>query len=71
MSKISVAIATYNEEENIPKVISAATEALSWFTSDWEILFVESGSTDNSLKLIQEEVAHKDKLLELKQGSQA
>jgi dolichol-phosphate mannosyltransferase len=55
MSKlISVVIPVYNEEENIPLVhgkIRKVSEKLSNY--DWEIIFVDDGSEDNSLEILE------------------
>jgi len=38
----------YNEESNVEKIIRSAEEILQEISSDWEIIIVESGSTDNT-----------------------
>ena len=43
---ISVIIPIYNEEENIKKLSQSILEALS--NIDFEVLFINDGSTDNS-----------------------
>jgi len=56
MSKlISVVIPAYNEEKNIPLVyekIKEVSEKLSNY--DWEIIFIDDGSTDNSENILEE-----------------
>lgn len=47
-AKISVVVCVYNEEENIRPLIQQITDALSRF--NYEIIYVDDGSTDNTLK---------------------
>ena len=52
---ISIVIPVYNEEENIPLVyekIKEVSEKLSNY--DWEIIFIDDGSTDNSENILEE-----------------
>lgn len=50
MSKlISIVIPVYNEEKNIPIIEGALREVFSHLSYDYEILFVNDGSRDNSL----------------------
>lgn len=46
--KISVVVTVYNEELNIKPLIEKIVEALSGY--DYEIVYVDDGSTDNTLK---------------------
>ncbi len=46
--KLSVVVCVYNEEENIKPLVNQITEALKDF--DYEIIYVDDGSTDNTLK---------------------
>jgi len=48
---LTVVICVFNEEENIPHLYNALTESLVDFT--YEIILVNDGSTDNTLKEIQ------------------
>jgi polyisoprenyl-phosphate glycosyltransferase len=50
--KVSVIIPCYNEEENIPYLYKKLVEHLSLYNS-YEIIFVDDGSSDNSLEQIK------------------
>ena len=60
IKEISVFFPTYNEEENIEKVVKKAKKVLDSVAEKWEILIVNDGSLDNTLK-IAEKLAKKDK----------
>lgn len=47
--KISVVIPVYNEEKNIPLISREVTNVFASFSYDYEIIFVNDGSRDNSL----------------------
>ncbi len=51
---ISVVIPLYNEEENVQELYSRLKMALEGLGSDYEILFVDDGSSDNTLRLLQD-----------------
>ncbi len=51
---ISVVVPIFNEEENIPRFHQAVTSALKETNEDWEIVYVNDGSRDSSLELLQE-----------------
>jgi len=51
--KISVVLPIYNEENNIPILVCELIKSLEEY-SDYEIIFVNDGSTDNSEKLIKQ-----------------
>lgn len=51
---LSVVIPVYNEEENLPVLYSRLTAALSGFDPDYEIIFVDDGSTDRSLAILSD-----------------
>ena len=50
---LSIVIPIYNEEENIPLLYGEIKEALSHFDRQYEIIFVDDGSTDRSVKLLE------------------
>lgn len=52
MSKLSLAIPVYNEEGNIGPLFQRLLPILNAQTNDWEIIFVDDGSTDCSLEKI-------------------
>lgn len=56
-SEISVVIPFLNEEENIPELVRQLTElTLEYPDILFEFVFVDDGSTDNSLSLLREKV---------------
>lgn len=44
----------HNEEENVSRIVKEAEDVLSSMVPDWEIIIVESGSTDNTWEKINE-----------------
>ncbi|RKX60480.1 MAG: glycosyltransferase [Thermodesulfobacteriota bacterium] len=58
MKKISVVIPVHNEEKNIPIVYKETKEVLESMRKEknysYEIIFVNDGSTDNSLEILKE-----------------
>lgn len=70
--KISIVIPVYNEEQNLPILHQALHESLSPLQdSEWEVIFVDDGSTDDSLavleKLVNEDPLH-TRLVELRRN---
>ncbi|WP_281950666.1 glycosyltransferase family 2 protein [Nitrosophilus kaiyonis] len=61
MKKLSVVIPVMNEEENIKPLFKALREALKGI--DYELIFVDDGSTDNTVQKIKEEADEKTKLI--------
>lgn len=57
---LSVFFPTYNEEQNITKVVLDARKVLVENFDKWEIIIVNDGSTDRTLKIAQE-LEKKDK----------
>jgi len=51
---ISVIIPAYNEEENIEPLYKKLEQALSEVNTDYEIIYVDDGSTDNTFKVLKE-----------------
>jgi dolichol-phosphate mannosyltransferase len=49
-----VVIPVYNEEENLPTLISQLTEVLEGLGRSYEMVFVDDGSTDQSRKILRE-----------------
>jgi len=58
--KLSVIVPLYNEEESIRPLINEIKRALGRVDIDYEVLFIDDGSTDGSLKQIKE-IARNDK----------
>ncbi len=57
---ISVVIPAYNEEENIPILYEKLKKVLDNLGEDYEIIFVDDGSTDGTYEILKE-IAQKDK----------
>lgn len=51
---ISVFLPVYNEEPNLPPLHAKLTQALDALGDSWEIVYVDDGSTDGSLKVLRE-----------------
>jgi len=61
-AKLSVVVSVYNEEQALPlfyKTTKPILEALSW---DYELLFVNDGSQDESLQILRELAAQDEKV---------
>jgi glycosyltransferase involved in cell wall biosynthesis len=54
---ISIVVPIYNEEENIPILHEAVTDALAGSGLDYELILVDDGSSDGSFPLLQEAAA--------------
>ncbi|HKF50416.1 MAG TPA: glycosyltransferase family 2 protein [Terracidiphilus sp.] len=50
---VSVVVPIYNEEEIVVRFHEAVAGALKGIVDDWEIVFVNDGSTDSSLELLK------------------
>jgi glycosyltransferase involved in cell wall biosynthesis len=62
--KISVVIPVFNEKENIPVLVERLKKVLEGNGCDWEIVFVDDGSTDNTFQIL-EEVAGKNESISI------
>ena len=51
---VSIILPIYNEEKNISNVISSIDEVMKSTNRDYEVILIESGSTDNSRAVIEE-----------------
>ena len=51
---VSVVIPLYNEEENVEVLNERLTETLRSMGSDYEIVYVDDGSTDRTMQLLEE-----------------
>jgi len=67
IESLSLVVPVYNEEENLEKLISDINNYFSDFDGDLEVIFVDDGSSDNSLKVISNQkneymrtVSHKE-----------
>jgi polyisoprenyl-phosphate glycosyltransferase len=59
MSSLSIVIPLFNEEKNFPTLNERLTRVLKDLPYNWTILYVNDGSSDNTLRLA-EEIAHAD-----------
>ncbi|MBN1538676.1 MAG: glycosyltransferase, partial [Candidatus Thermoplasmatota archaeon] len=58
-TKISIVIPVYNEEGNVHALYKRVSEEISRLTSCYEILFVDDGSRDRTLRMLRD-IARKD-----------
>lgn len=58
--KISAVVPAYNEEESLEKFYPVLVSSLSKIDKDYEIVFVDDGSTDSTLSILKK-LASKDK----------
>ncbi|MDE3236166.1 MAG: glycosyltransferase family 2 protein [Bacteroidota bacterium] len=63
--KISILIPVYEEEGNIPVITEAIANVFSALPYSYEIVFVNDGSSDNSLAVIKKEAAKNDRIIYL------
>lgn len=56
---LSIIVPVYNEQENIPLLFKALLDVTSTMDEDWEVIFVNDGSQDNSLSVLKD-VASQD-----------
>jgi len=68
MINLSVIIAVYNEEENINPLITGINLALINSGLEYEVIFVDDGSSDNTIKKIRENIDGNITLIELKRN---
>lgn len=54
MEKVSFVIPVYNEEDNLRPLFSEIKPVAENLACDWEVLFVDDGSTDRSSEVLQE-----------------
>ena len=53
MTEISLVVPVYNEEENLPLLHEAIQQALTSIGKAWEVIFVDDGSRDKSLSVLE------------------
>jgi glycosyltransferase involved in cell wall biosynthesis len=51
---LSLVIPVYNEEQNLPVLDHAIHKALELYPYDWEVIYIDDGSRDDSLKVLKE-----------------
>ncbi len=64
--KLSVVVCVYNEEENIRPLIEAISSALSSY--EYEIIYVDDGSTDKTVTILRSIKHDKLKVIELRKN---
>ncbi len=52
--RLSIVIPIYNEEETIPHLVERVHEALTGYAHPWELVLVDDGSRDDSVRLLNE-----------------
>jgi glycosyltransferase involved in cell wall biosynthesis len=55
-NKISITIPIYNEEKNIPSLLSRLMPVLDSLKNEYEVIFVDDGSRDGSMDLLKQAV---------------
>ena len=50
--RLSVVVSVYNEEKALDQFYAETTKVLNSLSWDWELLFVNDGSSDNSLEVL-------------------
>jgi len=53
MTELSLIIPVYNEEQNLPLLFDAIQQALKPVKESWEVIFVDDGSGDKSLEVLE------------------
>jgi len=61
-NKVSILVPLFNEEESLTKLSREINAVFEKITPDYEILFVDDGSNDNSLKVIKNLVRNNNKI---------
>ncbi len=62
---VSVVVPLYNEEENVRELHAGMKEVLDAIGEEYEILFIDDGSTDRTLEYLQELQAEDEKVIVL------
>ncbi|MCK4663406.1 MAG: glycosyltransferase family 2 protein [Bacteroidales bacterium] len=60
--KLSLIIPVFNEEQNIIKLFNKVIEVINKLTKDYEVIFINDGSTDKSLEIIKDLSVKGDKV---------
>ena len=51
--KLSLFLPVYNEEENLPRLNEKIFQAMNQLGHSFEVIYVDDGSTDQSLELLR------------------
>jgi len=65
VDKISVVIPVYNEEKGLDKLFERLVPVMEGMHRDYEIVFVDDGSSDNSLEILKARSSEKIRIVEL------
>jgi dolichol-phosphate mannosyltransferase len=60
--KVSLLVPVYNEEENLPILLDQIRTAMEGASLDFEVLAVNDGSTDGSMRVLRELASHEPRL---------
>jgi glycosyltransferase involved in cell wall biosynthesis len=52
--ELSIVIPVFNEEKNLPLLNEAIHKSMQVYSKDWEIVFVDDGSIDGSLQVLED-----------------
>lgn len=55
---LSIVVPMYNERENVAPFLARAHEALEGYPHPWELIVVDDGSTDDTLRHLKEQAAY-------------
>jgi glycosyltransferase involved in cell wall biosynthesis len=50
---LSLIIPVYNEEENLPILMESICDSMQTLNREWEVIFIDDGSTDRSLDALK------------------
>lgn len=64
--KFSIVVPIFNEQDNIKVLINEIKNKLTQFNDEYEIIIVDDGSTDSTVKILEKEVNNKLVLLKNK-----
>ena len=64
--ELSIVISIYNEEESVKELYSELTEGLNLVRKDYEIIFVDDGSTDNTFQILKDSASKDNKISVIK-----
>jgi len=53
MPNLSIIIPLYNEEQNLKVLYKRLREVLDNLSISWELIFIDDGSSDSTLKIIE------------------
>jgi dolichol-phosphate mannosyltransferase len=60
---ISIVVPVYNEEEIIPQLHDAVSDAMKDVGEDWEVVYVNDGSQDSSLNMLRDQQTYDSRIV--------